>query len=110
MAKGSGLGAAVAAGTDILSGLEPMSSTIGGMGGGTASKYSNNLECITIYHDTIVEPSSVVDIIGAPSMFVKSLADASGFIQTAGFQLGGIATAPEKDAVNALMDSGVYLE
>lgn len=110
MAKGSGLGAAVAAGTDILSGLEPISSTIGGMGGGTASKFSNNLECITIYHDTIVEPSSVVDIIGAPSMFVKSLADASGFIQTAGFQLGGIATAPEKDAVNSLMDSGVYLE
>lgn len=110
MAKGSGLGAAVAAGTDILSGLEPMSSTIGGMGGGTASKFSNNLECITIYHDTIVEPSSVVDIIGAPTMYVKSLSNASGFIQTSGFQLGGIATAPEKDAVNALMDSGVYLE
>lgn len=110
MAKGSGLGAAVAAGTDILSGLEPMSSTIGGMGGGTASKFSNNLECITIYHDTIVEPSSVVDIIGAPTMYVKSLANASGFVQTSGFQLGGIATASEKDAVNALMDSGVYLE
>lgn len=110
MAKGSGLGAAVAAGTDILSGLEPMSSTIGGMGGGTASKFSNNLECITIYHDTIVEPSSVVDIIGAPTMYVKSLANASGFVQTSGFQLGGVATAPEKDAVNALMDSGVYLE
>ena len=108
--KGSGLGAAVAAGSDILSGLEPLSSTIGGMGGGTASKFSNNLECITIYHDTITDPSSVVDIIGAPSMFVKSLSNASGFIQTAGFQLGGIATAPEKDAVNALMDSGVYLE
>ena len=110
MAKGSGLGAAVAAGTDILSGLEPMSSTIGGMGGGTASKFSNNLECITIYHDTIVEPSSVVDIIGSPTMYVKSLANASGFVQTSGFQLGGIAIAPEKDAVNALMDSGVYLE
>lgn len=110
MAKGSGLGAAVAAGTDILSGLEPMSSTIGGMGGGTASKFSNNLECITIYHDTIVEPSSVVDIIGAPTMYVKSLANASGFVQTSGFQLGGIATASEKDAVNALMDSGVYIE
>lgn len=110
MSSGSGLGAAVAAGTDILSGLDPMSSTIGGMGGGTASKFSNNLECITIYHDTIVEPSSVVDIIGSPTMYVKSLANASGFVQTSGFQLGGVATAPEKDAVNALMDSGVYLE
>lgn len=110
MAKGSGLGAALSAGTDILSGLEPISSTIGGMGGGTASKFSINLECITIYHDTIVDPSSVVDIIGSPTMHVKSLANASGFVQTSGFQLGGIATASEKDAVNALMDSGVYLE
>lgn len=94
----------------VMEGLEPMATTIGNLGGGTANKLSNRLACFTSYRNTIVEPSSVVDIIGAPSMFVKSLANASGFIQTAGFQLGGIATAPEKDAVNALMDSGAYLE
>lgn len=94
----------------VMEGLEPLSSTIGNLAGGTSNKFSNRLICYTAYRPTIVEPSSVVDIIGSPSMFVKSLANASGFIQTAGFQLGGVATAPEKDAVNALMDSGVYLE
>lgn len=106
----STMGAIVAGSESVLGGLDPISSTMGGLGGGTGAKLGHDILCITAYHDTLVEPSSVVDIIGAPSMFVKSLADASGFIQTAGFQLGGIATAPEKDAVNALMDSGVYLE
>ena len=104
------MGAIVAGSESVLGGLEPISSTMGGLGGGTGARLGYDILCITAYHDTLVEPSSVVDIIGAPSMFVKSLANASGFIQTAGFQLGGIATAPEKDAVNALMDSGVYLE
>lgn len=109
-ATGSGVSTALTAGSSILKGLEPMGSTIGGMGGGTASNFSNNLECTTVYHNTLVEPYSVVDIIGAPTMYVKSLADASGFVQTAGFQIACNGTASEKDAINALMDSGVYFD
>ena len=87
-----------------------MDDTIGGLGNGTSIPYSLAAKIWVEYHDTIVNPADGIDIIGYPTNFVRSLSNASGFIQTAGFQLGGVATAPEKDAVNALMDSGVYLE
>ena len=94
----------------VMEGLEPMATTIGNLSGGTANKLSNRLACYTAYRDTIVEPSTVVDIIGSPSMFVKSLSSASGYIQTAGFQIDCDGLASEKDAINSLMDSGVYIE
>lgn len=94
----------------VMEGLEPMATTIGNLSGGTANKLSNRLACYTAYRDTIVEPSTVIDIIGSPTMFVKSLSSASGFIQTAGFQIDCDGLASEKDAINELMDSGVYIE
>lgn len=94
----------------VMEGLEPMATTIGNLSGGTANKLSNRLACYTAYRDTIVEPSTVIDIIGSPTMFVKSLSSASGFIQTAGFQIDCDGLASEKDAINSLMDSGVYIE
>ena len=98
------------AASGILGDIEVMDDTIGGLGNGTSIPYSLAARIWVEYHDTIVNPADGIDIIGYPTNFVRSLTNASGFIQTAGFQLGGIATAPEKDAVNALMDSGVYLE
>ena len=104
------MGAIASGAASVMSGLEPVSSTIGGLGGGTAAKLGSDIQCITAFHDTIVSPTASIDIIGAPTMHVKSLASASGFVQTAGFQIACNGTSAEKDAINALMDSGVYFD
>lgn len=104
------MGAIASGAASVMSGLEPMSTTIGGLGGGTGANLGYNVECITAFHDTIVDPTASIDIIGAPTMYVKSLSSASGFVQTAGFQIACNGTASEKDAINALMDSGVYFD
>lgn len=98
------------AASGVLGDIEVMDDTVGGLGNGTSIPYSLSARIWVEYHDTIVNPADGIDIIGYPTNFVKSLSSASGYIQTAGFQIDCDGLASEKDAVNELMDSGVYIE
>ena len=47
---------------------------------------------------------------GKPFMGVSTPGSFTGYVQTDGFQLDATAYVVEKDTVNRLMDSGVYME
>lgn len=76
-----------------------------------AISFSRYIDLVLNYRPTAVEPSNINDVLGRPYMAVNALSGFSGYIQTKDFSLiAGLATGMEKERVNELMDSGVYLE
>lgn len=70
----------------------------------------NNCRCITVFHDTTVNPHSISGVKGEPYNGVLSLANITGYVQTQDFSVAGDITSTEKDLINDLMDGGVYIE
>jgi hypothetical protein len=61
----------------------------------------------TIASDT---PTNIKSAVGLPAMKSLYVGHQSGYLQTAGFSVGGSATAEIKDRINSAMDSGVFIE
>lgn len=115
-----GTSAAIAGTAGAISGIaaanSPTSSCIGGGGGGAALGFEG-AACVVavISHTTVTEPNNPDDVstIGVPYM---KCADASlstyegGYVETRGAAVSGNMTATEHAEINALLDSGVYLE
>ena len=83
---------------------------LGSYSGSCAEIITTEIEVIAIKHETAVEPENLTAIEGRPCLMVDNLATYTGYIRTQGFQLGGIWFKEIKDEVNALMDSGIYIE
>lgn len=115
-----GTSAAIAGTAGAISGIaaanSPTSSCIGGGGGGAAlgfESYGCVLSVIT--HTTVTEPNNPDDLstIGVPFMkcsdaSLESFADC--YVETRSAAVSGNMTATEHAEINALLDSGVYLE
>lgn len=106
--------ALVAAGTAGIAGelnaVTPLPSSVGGAGGGAVlALFGYVPRCMTIYHNTNVDPASVSAIIGTPAMTVKSL-NRTGYVETRNASIGGAMTERERSMLNQLMDGGVYIE
>lgn len=84
--------------------------SVGGASGGAGAGLGLTAECCVTYHDTIAEPSTYNDLMGSPSMVVKSLATLTGYVQTDHFNLSKDTLSANIDEVNTLMDGGVYIE
>ena len=102
-----GAGAAGIAG--VFNSLTQTPSSVGSSGGGLLES-SPNVQCMVIYHDTIVAPDSVSAAIGTPSMAVKSLGSLSGYVQTRAASVSGAMTDRERNAINRYLDGGIYIE
>ena len=65
-----------------------------------------------ICHNTVPLPDDpdTDDIMGTPTMRVKPLGNVRGYLETRGAAISGNMTATEHAELNALLDSGVYIE
>lgn len=111
----TGGAAAVAAGTAGIAGelnsVTPIPSSVGGAGGGAVlALFGYAPRCMTIFHDTVVAPSSVSAIIGTPTNAVKSLAGLTGYVETRNASVSGAMTERERLEINRYLDGGIYIE
>lgn len=99
------------AGLGLANAIKPQATCIGANAGGAVlGVASNTITCYTVFHDTTVDPSSISDVKGTPYNGVLSLANVSGYVQTAGASVNGFMTDTERDEINSLLDGGVYFE
>lgn len=90
--------------------VTPNFSCIGGLDGLSSTAANQNVTCYTVFHDTNVAPNSEIATIGAPTMAPKSLATLTGFVQTNSASVEGAMSAPERNKINRLLDSGIFIE
>lgn len=90
--------------------VTPNFSCIGGLDGIAATAANQNITCYTVFHDTNVAPNSEIATIGAPTMAPKSLATLTGFVQTNSASVEGAMSSPERNKINRLLDSGIFIE
>lgn len=92
-----------------LNSVQPVPSCIGG-GGGIAHVDSGVVTCFTVFHDTSVSPDSVSSVMGTPAMASKTLSGLTGYVQTLGASVAITGSADERDRINDLLDSGIFIE
>lgn len=90
--------------------VTPNFSCIGGLDGIAATAANQSITCYTVFHDTNVAPNSEIATIGAPTMAPKPLAALTGFVQTNSASVEGAMSAPERNKINRLLDSGIFIE
>jgi len=107
-----GLAGAAAAGAAGIAGLvsanTPMPASVGAGSGFTSGGWT--VECMTAYHDTNVDPSSVAAAIGTPTMAVKTIGTLSGFVQTKEASVNASCYEDVRTEINSLMDGGFFYE
>ena len=107
------IGAAVA-GLGLANIIQPQPETIGSNGGGAflglVGYTGYKVYCFTIFHDTSVAPSSVSAEKGTPYNGVLSVSGVSGYVQTSGASVNMPGFSGDRDAVNSLLDGGIYIE
>lgn len=82
-----------------------------GLGGGSSQGLDKVVHIFVIQKELSASQNSFDPIMGKPFMEVDLIGNHRGFVQTDGFQLSSdFAYSAEKDQVNKLMDSGVYIE
>lgn len=115
-AKGGYAGAAIGAlGAiqGIMAANTPNSSSIGGGGGGATQGLTGRCIVTVISHDVITSTMGAAAgaaIMGTPTMCVRPLGNIEGYLETRGAAITGDMTATEHAELNALLDSGIYVE
>lgn len=84
--------------------------TAGGLGGFSDCGLDLRLHCWVITKNFSDTQANFATLNGYPVMAVQSLAGKSGYVETAGFSMDGSATSQERNIINDLMDTGVYIE
>lgn len=120
VATGTAALTAGAAGAFMQSGLGaiiPISTTVGGIGGGCGNSLGSGIVCATICHDTSQAPSALLSTIGTPTNQLKTLSTTLGYCQTLNAQVNvtnisgePYITQTEINMINTALNSGVYLE
>lgn len=85
-------------------------SCIGGVGGGAGAGLDLSVTCYTVAHDTVINPSDMQQTMGLPTMKPLQLSQCSGFCQCVNAHVEAAAMAAELDAIDAMLNSGFYIE
>lgn len=105
---GGGL-AAAASGT--LSGLSGYTDGSGGLGGSSAIALGTDILCQVLSRNLSDQQANISIRMGKPLFKNTKIGNYSGYVQTEGIQFASArASSAEKDAINALCDSGIYVE
>lgn len=83
---------------------------IGSYTGAVNSKFSKDIECYTVSHDTVVSSSDMAATMGYPVMKPLALANLTGFCQCANAHVAASAQAREIDAIDGYINSGFFIE
>ena len=101
--------AAAAAGT--IQGLGGSTEGSGGLGGGSAIALGSSVTCQVITKELSDQQLNLSLKMGKPLFKNTAIGNYSGYVQTEGFQFGSSkASSAERDAINSLLDSGIYVE
>lgn len=107
---GIGGGLAAAAGGTIA-GLQGSTEGSGGLGGGSAIALGNVITCQCITRDLTDLQLNLALKMGKPLFKNDYVGSYTGYVQTEGFQFSSFnASSSEKDKINSLLDSGIYVE
>ena len=113
MASG-GVAAGAAGLIGLMSGMTNMMvgvpSTVGTASGGTDAGLPRYIECITVFHDTNVQPNSVAASIGTPTFAQKTLSTVTGYCQCHEASVQGVAMLDDYEAINNYLNTGVFIE
>lgn len=93
-----------------VSGIQALNTSSGGIGGGAGSGLNLYIYCYVVTHNTVVEPYTFADIWGYPIGIVDSIGNYSGYIQCSDFSCDAPLHDDERNQLNALLNSGIYLE
>lgn len=85
-------------------------SCIGGIGGGAGTGLSLSAKCFTVAHPTVINPADMQATMGLPTMKPLTLSTLTGFCQCANAHVEASATAGELNAIDAMLNSGFYIE
>lgn len=108
MAIGGGLAGATAGTVDALGGTGQGSA---GLGGGASHALDKVIHCYVTQKVLTDTQTNFNPIMGKPYMGVSTPGAFSGYVQTDGFQFeNAFASYEEKDTINGLMNTGVYIE
>lgn len=110
MATAGGIASITSLASAFYASNEKSTTVIGSYSGGRGEFADRAVRLCVQKFPTVCEPSDLTALEGRPCLQVKSLSNLTGFCRTAGFQLGGHWFKDIKDEVNALMDSGIYIE
>lgn len=109
-----GIAAGAAGLVGLMSGMSNMMvgvpSTVGTASGGTDAGLPRYIECITVFHDTNVQPNSVASSIGTPTFAQKTLSSVSGYVQCHEASVQGVAMLDDYEAINNYLNTGVFIE
>ena len=90
--------------------LQKTTSVIGSYSGNRSEFFNKEVRLMVEKYNTALEPADLTDIEGRPCCKVLPLQALTGYCRTEGFKLAGHYIKDIKDEVNALMDSGIYIE
>lgn len=90
--------------------LQKTTSVIGSYSGNRSEFFNTEIRIMVEKYNTALEPADLTDIEGRPCCKVLPLQTLTGYCRTEGFKLAGHYIKDIKDEVNALMDSGIYIE
>ena len=83
---------------------------IGGIGGGAGTGLSLDAECFTVAHPTVIQPADMQQTMGIPTMKPIQLSQCTGYCQCVNAHVEAPAMAAELDAIDAMLNSGFYIE
>lgn len=107
-ALGAGSSAGVAAA--ILTALQPLSQSVGGISSGSAIGLTKTLKCATVCHNTVVTPSSVSAAMGTPTNAVKTIGNLTGYVQCMDASVEVNARDSDRAEINGYLNSGFFYE
>lgn len=96
--------------TGVTQSFVKPASTEGGLGGFSDSGLDLRLHCWVMTKEFSDTQSNFATLCGYPVMAVGSLTGRTGYLQTNGFEMAGSATSQERNIINALLDSGIFIE
>ena len=102
-------GLAASAG-QMLSAAHGETSGGGGLGGGASHGLPKEVRITSVSKELSDSQANLDPIIGKPLMQKAMIGSYSGFVQTDGAQIAGNMLDSEREAINALLDGGIYYE
>ena len=110
-AAGGAGSAIMAASASTLDSIMSGGNSAGSSSGCTGWGAEDQIQCVTVLHDTSEGINAHKATIGTPRLKQMAISQCSGYCQTSGFSVNGCnGTDEEKDMINAAMDGGVFIE
>ena len=81
-----------------------------GLGGGASHGLTKLIVCSTVSKELTDSQANLDAVMGKPLMRKATISSYSGFVQTEGAQVSGLMNNNEREAINALLDGGIYYE